>query len=790
MSHKSSAARCSPLTAQCLMRWAVLWGCLLSSALQAQPPSVVSFPSENRELLEQLHDADRKATTEKWAEAIVDYQRLITDSGDQLVPVTATHWMALSWLCQTRLAALPPAGLQEYRKRSDPQARKRLEEGLAAQDQRMLRRIVREAFASGPGEEALDLLGDLAFARGHFEEAEYWWRLLASGAESGEQRAESQNKTVTGSGLSVPSYPLPTVDIPRVRAKQILARMMRGARQDWHGELEAYAKVHGAAEGHLAGRKGKYLDVLNSFAQQACRIAVPPGPIDWPTFAGAPSRNRVLVLGEKERERLLRVCQREPRWCFDLASGQIVPAADAARLAITAVAQRPTRQLLTHPILVGRHAFITDASTLWAVDLDKGQSKVLYQPVKTGRQTAAGSGGVPLSQAESSGRRQFQDPWTLSACQDRLVVCLASASQEKAANRAQGNRLMVIRWSSHVVEKSAAGLSTNVDWIARLPDKDPMWFEGSPLVHEGRVYVAVSEITDAETRTSVHCYALDSESEPTEQTEPYFADQTERPATACLLWQRTVCVLRGRSERQASSHLMLAGPNLVVCTPEGAVCALDALSGVPVWATLCGHEARRESHEVGETRYVPRSAAISTLYGDGRVYVAFPQARLIRCLDSVTGRTLWEKHDISVVDLLGVVEERLVFTTSRGIGACHIGTGTTIRSWFQPADGTTLVPWGRGFLAGGLVFWPTVQGVKVLNLADGQPADVDPTLYRHLRPGNIAYGNGYLLVADANKLWIYTPGDIAGLERRATGPGDRGKAPGDEREHKDNEQQR
>src|SRR5262249_31417497 len=154
------------------------------------------------------------------------------------------------WLCHQRLAALPPEFRKRYRDRVDVQARKWLDEGRAARDGRLLRRVVEEAFCSRWGEPALELLGDLAFERGSFAEARRWRRLLAAPAvEAAARKPEALG------GLR---FPDPQTDLARVRARHFLARLFQGDHDGLAEELQAFRELHGKAAGTLAGRSGNY----------------------------------------------------------------------------------------------------------------------------------------------------------------------------------------------------------------------------------------------------------------------------------------------------------------------------------------------------------------------------------------------------------------------------------------------------------------------------------------------------------------------------------------------------
>ena len=87
--------------------------------------------------------------------------------------------------------------------------------------------MIDEAFCSSHADEALDLLGDLHFEKGNFEEARRCWRMITF------PLAEKYVASV----LAPLRFPNPKVDLPRVRAKQLLAQLSRetspGRPPDW-----------------------------------------------------------------------------------------------------------------------------------------------------------------------------------------------------------------------------------------------------------------------------------------------------------------------------------------------------------------------------------------------------------------------------------------------------------------------------------------------------------------------------------------------------------------------------
>ena len=202
------------------------------------------------------------------------------------MPVDPNWSVSCRRLCHSLLASLPSDALRSYRDGADGQARKWLEQAAATRNARLLRRVVDEAFCSRPGEKALDLLGDLAFERGDFAEAEHWWTLLIP-------PAVAKGDAPPAFALS---YPDPQTDPARTHAKLLLARLFRDA-YGWADDLQAYRKTYGTAEGALAGKKGRYADILQQVADE--RDADPPAR--RPT--GRPSAATLLAAASPSRRR-------------------------------------------------------------------------------------------------------------------------------------------------------------------------------------------------------------------------------------------------------------------------------------------------------------------------------------------------------------------------------------------------------------------------------------------------------------------------------------------------------
>jgi outer membrane protein assembly factor BamB len=421
------------------------------------------------------------------------------------------------------------------------------------------------------------------------------------------------------------------------------------------------------------------------------------------------------------------------RWCFDLAKhvrlagedaglprrtpstgGKVLPPAQAARF------------LAFHPLIVGDWALVADARYVTAYDLRTGVCEVWYE-FELLR-------GEPKFPAEPDLRH------TLTVADGRLYARMGvtGVNAEHA-----GESVLVCLAVKGTPDKS------RTLWQVKptREEKDAGVFEGAPVAGDGRVYIASSRIEKGQTVTSISCYHAARGGKP--------------------LWQQDVCAAAEFKEEEPRyrHHLLtLAGPQVVYCSHTGAIIALDGLTGRRSWAVRYpGPAERTDDHPA------PRELA-PCVYADGRLYAAPTDTNRLFCLDPTTGRTLWERDRLEVIHLLGVANGRLIFTTATprpGIRAVEADTGTDVAGWLQPEDGE-LPGLGRGFVAGDQVFWPTREGLRVLNVEDGQQRlDRDPVELRRLAVGNMVYGNGYLLVADAGQLFAYESPGHRLAERRA-----------------------
>jgi outer membrane protein assembly factor BamB len=671
----------------------------------------VRLSGEAQRTARRLAVADRLVSQGRWNEAIDEYGRIVDETGDDLVPVDAYLSMAARRLCQVRMAALPADALKLYRARVDSQAKQWLDAGIASRDVSILSRLVREAFASSHTDRALDLLGDLAFERGSFDEAERYWRMLASPAS----QIGTSNELV---------FPDPRLDPAQARAKQILAQLFRGDRNVCFKEMEAFRLVHAKAIGHLAGEDGSLVRILEGLLTNPGSIAPPEGRDSWSTFAGSGTRNFVLP---RPGECLTRLPRNDgPLWRRRLDTGESVPT--LIQEPLSNAPAHAARSLAFYPVIAGERVFVADARSVSGYDLPSGKRVFHYDVSATGEGPGL-SGKLPASAGTS---------FTLSIAEDRLYARLGSQGVEPRKSENNDSYLFCLSVDGTPRAKPER-------WRVKAPvaANSPGFFEGAPAVRGDLAVVAVTQVVLGRKLTSLACYDAQ---------------------TGGLRWQRDVCeTLPPRDEADAvrTRLVTLAGGQVIYCSHSGAIVALDAVSGERLWARRYpSRNASRQSGVAAAPRVSPRILT-PCLAAGRRIYTAPEDLDRILCLDLETGNLLWESAPLEVVHLLGVARGRLIFTESvptnttvplQRIRAIDSATGNGIRHWVQPADGGGLTTFGRGLLAGEYVYWPTARGLRVLTQEDGEPVLED-----QLIRGNLAAANGYLVVADTETLSAYVP---------------------------------
>ena len=719
--------------------------CLLAtSAATAAAQNVGSaskFYLDSSEAAETLlRNAASHVQAGQWSEAIGIYQRVIEQYGEKVArlprdPAEAggdefVLFVDLREFCQRTIAGLPDEARAVYRRRMDPQAERWYREGQSGRDVAALRRVVEQAFCTSWGDDALELLGDLAFQDGRFGEALAMYRRLAA------DDPENPLNLV---------HPDPSIDMAQVAAKKLLCRAAAGDRPT-AADLEAFARRFPGASGSLAGRKGPLAAAVASAI--ATDHLAPPTQADgrWPTFAGSPTRNKVVAesidVGSLQwRVALDRISLARPGGPYGRAAiGRNNDGASSASA---------SQFLGYHPIIVGDQVIVGNASRVVGYNLsdrpDPGDGSQALGVEPAWVHDPEDGAATPRARQSSWSIPRY----TLTAAGGRIFARMGTSSPPGFIGGPRGGG-----FDSYLVAIDRDRPGGKPLWVQTssqltLPDRPAgqvgrtLNFEGTPVADEHSVYVA---ITDRREQTATYVASYDA-------------------ADGSLRWIRylgaaaseidnfmAMGAFGGLAASADPGHrlLTLDGPVLYYQTNLGALAAIDAESGSIRWATTYP----RQDSMRGQAGTRDLNPAV---VHDGLVFVAPSDASSIFAFEAQTGRLKWKAgpvpDEVKLAHLLGVAKGRLVATGDKVL-------------WFDVRDGKLLHAWpdagtregyGRGLLAGDQVYWPTRNEIQVLDQASGGRSGPPIKLLETYRTtgGNLAAGDGYLVVAQADALVVF-----------------------------------
>jgi outer membrane protein assembly factor BamB/tetratricopeptide (TPR) repeat protein len=718
---------------------------IASAGLRAQGQGRASkfYPDSSDRAETLLRNAANHARDRQWSEAIQIYQRVIEQFGAKVTLLPKGQpgedaggdfavYVDGRRFCHQSLAQLPPEARAIYRGRVDPLAESWYREGARRREIGLLRRVVDQAFCSSWGDDALELLGDLAFQDGRFVEALALYRQLVV-----DRPGEPY----------VLIHPDPSVDLARVAAKKLLCRAASEAPPSGP-EIEDYARLHPDAVGRLAGRTGKYAAIVaESIASDHLDSPnLPEGR--WPTFAGSPRRTRILPgpidVGQVQ-------------WRVDLervgrASG---PAGFGPQFGGGPSAAPPERLLSYHPIVLGDQVIVCDGSRVLAYNLSDrpgGSDGSDGRPVAPAWKHDPDNGAAfPQATRTATAIPRY----TLTAMGHRIFARMGIMSSPSpmrmrgfAVSETGSSSIVALDWNSQgkvLWEQKSVSLE--------LPNRPgggarTVNFEGTPVADERSVYVAV---TDRREQTATYVACFDAETGARRWIR-YLGTATPEFNQVIgfgmpMNW--------GASAPGDYHHRLLSldGSTLYYQTNLGALIALDAGTGATSWVALY---PRHETSQYGHAAERDLNPAV---VHEGRVIVAPSDASAIFAFDAGSGRLLWKtepvSEDVKLTHVLGVAKGCLVVTGDRVL-RFDVATGKLVSTW--PDSGNkSLEASGRGLLAGDLIYWPTRTAIQVLDQRTGLLAEPPIRLLEayHTTGGNLAAGDGYLIVAHADGLTVF-----------------------------------
>ena len=687
-----------------------------------------------------LRSAENHVRAGDFAEAIEIYQRVTQQYGDKVVEVPSATPNAETHLSinaqresQRRIAAMPLEARALYRARVDGQAELWYRQGLERRDRALLRRVVDRLFCSSWGDDALDLLGDLAFQEGQFGEALEAYRQLVPGEALG------------GAGLV---HPDPSIDLTRVAAKQLLCRAAIGEHPPTDEDLAAFARANPAESTSFAGRRGPIASDLSAAVRDD--HLGPPAQADgrWPTFAGSFSRDRIAT-GPIDVGSL--------QWQVSLEPVTVSRNNPFRRS--MAVSTPPTDRLLAyHPIIVGDQVLVANDHRITAYDLNvrPGEPSTVgsSQPEEAWRTSElaipkiAGQmiSGLPRYTLTAVGNRVYArmgPPAGASVFPRRMGIPAPSRTPSYivAVDRESDGKLLWTREATDVALPKRPGDGTSASAV----------FEGAPVADAHSVYVG---LTDRVEMTATYVVCLDAN-------------------TGATRWIRYVCEANANNDPLSPTFeiahrlLTLAGSTLYYQTNLGALAALDVETGGVRWLATYPWAGRggvgggfNGFGMMGGSGTPPTQQRDlnPAIVHDGLVIIAPDETPYIFAFNAATGQFVWKTaeipDDVKLSHLLGVAKGHLIATGDRVLWF-DVTTGKQTNAWPEKTQATQ--GYGRGLLAGDRVYWPTKTEIHILDQATGLRAEAPIRLEQAygVEGGNLAVGDGYLVVAQANSLVVF-----------------------------------
>jgi len=413
----------------------------------------VQLDEADSSVLAQLERFKAHVADRQWDEAVETLRQVMEASEGKLMGVTQRRYVSLHDYVHLQLAGLPDEALKLYRGRVDPVARQWYEEGVARRDRKLFDNVLREAFASSFGDDALMALGEMAIERGDCPSARWYWERIVPA----ELPAEAPR--------TWPGYPDTDLDLAAVRARLVLASIMEGSLARAGDELTQFTRLHGDAKGRFGGRETNYAEALGALLAESAAWPKPEPSTDWPTFAGNLSRNG--------------------------AAANLIDVGKVAwRTAWNTAADADAGTLNCHPLLVGDLVLVNDRLEIMAFRADSGRPAWGEVPAVF---RAELEGVIPFSVPSSAlGTPQF----TMTAVDGKLYARMGTAVTSSPQRRLDGYR------PGYLV---CLDLTAEGRLMWKITPEEGWAMEGSPIADGANVYAGMRR-SDVRPQAHVACF--------------------------------------------------------------------------------------------------------------------------------------------------------------------------------------------------------------------------------------------------------------------------------------------
>ena len=731
----------------------------------------VSLESADSTVRAHLERARAYVSDGQWDEAVETLRQVMENHGGKMIALAPARYVNLADYCHVQLASLPEEALALYRQRVDQLAEQWYEEGLARRNPARLAEVVDKMFCSSWGDDALLALGEIELEKSNYGAARRCWGRLIEippgripaarfvtargqvdlpaelatlldkwyaieSSDSGQFYQLRTDDVLPDSvavtlvrfwkdqqvPLSRLAYPGTTLNVADIRARLILVSIMEGLLKQAREELRAFEQLYPGAEGRLAGRNVKYAEALAALVSAAESWPEVAPTRDWPTFAGAFDRNKV-VPGSFD----LGVQAWDP---ISLGEPLSADVSNSRIYSLRRIGEDAQRLLSYHPLVVGDLVLVSDQARIFAFNAKTGapawsRNDPKRPPGEIFSDDHSALGG------RASGRLGVPR-FTMTAHQGKLYARMGSqvTSRPLEALDSRANGYLVC------LDLTAQG---RMVWKISLDkSEDEKWaLEGSPVVDRSDLYVAMRK-SDVRPQAHVACFDVESKR---------------------LRWRTMVCAAEtpggGQAEEITHNLLTLAQGTLYYNTNLGAVAAISARDGRLQWATLYPR-AKKAGPDGQDKRTAHFYRDLNPcVYDRGKLFVAPADCESIFALDGGSGELLWESHlPEDAVHLLGVAHGNLV-ASGDALWWIDADRGKVVKRW----PDTSPLGHGRGILLGDQIIWPTASELYVFDsdVATQRTVLRDPITLtqRGAAGGNLVAAGGLLLIATPDKLFAF-----------------------------------
>lgn len=623
---------------------------------------------------------------------------------------TVNRYVNVAVHCQRILASLPPAGRAACRKLLDPPAKRWYEAWQTSRDEEHLLKILRSVYISSFGDNALWELAQAAWDRGDYSLAAAYWRQL--------------DHTAADPGSDGLTHPDPEYAAADVQARLILCDAFSQRFAEAEQKLAVYRERFPEAQGTLAGRKGRWSDLLPQAIAEAKTWKSRDAEQGVATFGGANARQRnwsaELDLGPM-------------RWTKTWPV-RLLPQK-------TVVSPHDRGPLKSFPVIDDQYVFISDGDAIRAWNVVTGEPawpndqldpSVIYPP-------------VPQETVSLPFRPTVGVPWqTLTLHQGKLYARMGSPlSGATAVERGDLVSELVCLDVRTGQGKLVWKLSAD-DLPANGP---PRSFEGTPLIIGTTAYAALYR---RQPEAEFSLVAIDAES-------------------GKVNWLRTIGSARPSVDDNVNrvSHLLLTSGDgrLYLSTDQGTILALAPEDGRLLWAV--SYESQTPEVQQGLPPHL-QAGLLPPVFSQGLVFVAPNDSKFLYCLEAASGRIVWQRRmPERLRHLIGVTTSprrgRLI-ASGNSLWAFDVQDGLLAgRISQQEADERG---YGQGILTGKSIFWPTREWLFQLNQTTFE-LERKIALHTPDAPrsgGNLAVAEGMLLIVEPDRIAAY--GEYSLLKER------------------------